>query len=137
MDALLDSFLIGMPVLVTHFLAAVGIFVVGVAIYSAVTPFHELELIRKGNVAAGVSAAGATLGLALPITGALAGSVNLADLAIWSTLALVIQLLTFAIVALIIRRQVDSITKGELASALLLASVQIAVGLINAAAVRG
>lgn len=137
MQAVFDSFTSGMPVLVTHFLAALAIFVAGVVIYNRVTPFHELGLIRAGNNAAGVSAAGATIGLALPIAGALAGSVNLPDLLLWGAFAVVLQLLTFVIVAVVIRRLVDSIARGEMAPALLLAGVQIAVGLINAAAVRG
>ena len=137
MGAVFDSLIAGMPVMVTHFLAAIGILVAGIAVYNAVTPFHELKLIRAGNAAAGVSAAGATLGLALPIAGALLGSVNLYDLLVWGAVALVIQLLTFAVVALIIRRLVESIARGEMAPALLLAGVQISVGLINAAAIRG
>jgi len=137
MGAVIDSFIAGMPVMLTHFLAAILILVAGIAIYNAVTPFHELKLIREGNSAAGVSAAGATIGLALPIAGALAGSVNLYDLAVWGTVALVVQLLTFAVVAAVVRRLVESITRGEMASALLLAGVQISVGLINAAAMRG
>jgi putative membrane protein len=137
MGAVIDSFIAGMPVMVTHFLAAILILVAGIAIYNAVTPFHELKLIREGNAAAGVSAAGATIGLALPIAGALAGSVNIYDLAVWGTVALAVQLLTFAVVAAVVRRLVESITRGEMASALLLAGVQISVGLINAAAMRG
>ena len=137
MGAVIDSFQAGMPVMVTHFLAAIGILLAGIVIYNAVTPFHELRLIRAGNAAAGVSAAGATIGLALPIAGALAGSVNLYDLAVWGTVALVVQLLAFAIVAVAVRRLTDAITRGDMASAILLAGVQISVGLINAAAVRG
>ena len=137
MGAVIDSLLAGMPVMVTHFLAAIGILVAGIVAYNAVTPFHELKLIREGNAAAGVSAAGATIGLALPIAGALAGSVNLYDLLIWGTVALLVQLFTFTIVAAIVRRLVEAITRGEMAAALLLAGIQISVGLINAAAVRG
>ncbi|MGQ0677293.1 MAG: DUF350 domain-containing protein [Rhodospirillales bacterium] len=137
MGAVIDSLIAGMPVMVTHFLAAIGIFLAGVAIYNWVTPFHELKLIREGNAAAGVSAAGATVGLAMPIAGALAGSVNLFDLLVWGTVALAVQLLTFAVVAAIVRRLVEAIVRGDMASALLLAGVQISVGLINAAAVRG
>jgi putative membrane protein len=137
MSAVFDSLVAGMPVMLTHFLAAIAIFVLGIAIYSKLTPFHELELIREGNSAAGVSALGATLGLANPIAGALAGSVNLLDLVLWGLAALVVQLLTFVIVAVVIRQLVEQINKGEMASALLLAGVQVSVGLINAAAVRG
>jgi putative membrane protein len=137
MGAVIDSLVAGMPVMVTHFLAAIGILVAGIAVYNAVTPFHELKLIREGNAAAGVSAAGATVGLALPIAGALAGSVNIYDLLIWGTVALLVQLFTFVIVAALVRRLIEAITRGEMAAALLLAGVQISVGLINAAAVRG
>jgi putative membrane protein len=137
MSAVFDSLVAGMPVMLTHFLAAIAIFVLGVFTYSKLTPFHELELIREGNSAAGVSALGATLGLAIPIAGALAGSVNVFDLVLWGLAALVVQLLTFVIVAVVIRQLVEQINKGEMASALLLAGVQVSVGLINAAAVRG
>lgn len=137
MAAVIDSLIAGMPVMVTHFLAAVAILVAGIFVYNAITPFHELKLIRDGNSAAGVSAAGATIGLALPIAGALAGSVNIYDLLIWGTVALLVQLFTFVVVAAIVRRLVEAIARGEMASALLLAGVQISVGLINAAAVRG
>jgi len=135
--AVIDSLIAGMPVMVTHFLAAIAILVAGIFVYNAITPFNELKLIREGNTAAGVSAAGATVGLALPIAGALAGSVNIYDLAIWGTVALLVQLFTFVVVAAIVRRLIEAIARGEMASALLLAGVQIAVGLINAAAVRG
>ncbi len=137
MGAVIDSLIAGMPAMVTHFLAAIGILVAGIAVYNAVTPFHELKLIRAGNAAAGVSAAGATVGLALPIAGALAGSVNIYDLLIWGTVALLVQLFTFTVVAALVRRLVEAIARGEMASALLLAGVQISVGMINAAAVRG
>ncbi|MBL8706012.1 MAG: DUF350 domain-containing protein [Rhodospirillales bacterium] len=137
MSAVFDSLVAGMPVMLAHFLAAIAIFVLGIAIYSKLTPFHELELIREGNSAAGVSALGATLGLAIPIAGALAGSVNVIDLVLWGLAALVVQLLTFVIVSVVIRQLVEQINKGEMASALLLAGVQVSVGLINAAAVRG
>jgi putative membrane protein len=137
MGAVIDSLVAGMPVMVTHFLAAIAILVIGIAVYNAITPFHELKLIREGNAAAGVSAAGATAGLALPIAGALLGSVNLYDLLIWGTVALIVQLLAFVVVAVLVRRLVEAITRGEMASALLLAGVQVSVGLINAAAMRG
>jgi putative membrane protein len=137
MGAVIDSLVAGMPVMVTHFLAAIAILVIGIAVYNAITPFHELKLIREGNAAAGVSAAGATVGLALPIAGALLGSVNLYDLLIWGMVALIVQLLAFVVVAVLVRRLVEAITRGEMASALLLAGVQVSVGLINAAAMRG
>lgn len=137
MGPVIESLMAGMPVLIAHFLVAIAIFVAGVFVYTRITPFNELALIRQGNAAAGVSALGATLGLALPIAGALAGSVNLFDLVVWGTLALVIQILTFVVVSLAIKRLVESIMREEMAAAILLAGVQVAVGLINAAAVRG
>lgn len=137
MGAVFDSLMAGVPVMIAHFLGAIAVFVLGILVYNWLTPFHELNLIRQGNSAAGISAAGATLGLALPIAGALAGSVNLLDLLLWGLAALVIQILTFVIVSVAIRRLVDAINRGEMAAALLLAGVQVSVGLINAAAVRG
>src|SRR5262249_35966404 len=42
----------GLPVLLLQFVICIVLLIVGVAIYTMVTPFRERELLRQGNVAA-------------------------------------------------------------------------------------
>ena len=44
-------------------------------IYVKVTPYDEIDLIRKGNVAAAISLSGALLGFAMPVANVIAHSV--------------------------------------------------------------
>ena len=67
MDAVIQSFLSGFPVLVLHLAVTLGMLGIGVTIYHLVTPYHELRLIRNGNTAAALSISGAIIGLAIPL----------------------------------------------------------------------
>jgi putative membrane protein len=112
----------------------VALLVIGVAIYMAVTSFRERELVAQGNVAAGIVLGGAVLGLAIPLAALLATTSFVVDIIVWGVVALVIQLITLGIVALMLRRLRGMIEAGNVAAALILAAAQIAVALINAAA---
>jgi putative membrane protein len=115
--------------------AAAGIFtLVFKQIYQAVTPYRERDLIRQGNVAAAVALAGALIGYVLALASALAHTVSLPEFAAWATLAGVIQIVAFTVVRMVVMPDVKArIEAGEMASAVYLASVSIAVGLLNAA----
>jgi putative membrane protein len=103
-------------------------------IYQAVTPYRERDLIRQGNVAAAVALGGALIGYVLPLASALSQTVSLPEFAAWATLAGVIQIVTFVAVRMVAMPDVKArIEGGELSAAIYLASVSIAVGLLNAA----
>ena len=55
MEAVLQSFLNGFPVLLMHFSVTLLMLVAGAVIYQMITPFNELDLIRGGNIAAALS----------------------------------------------------------------------------------
>jgi putative membrane protein len=105
-----------------------------VACYTWFTPLRELALIRAGNTAAATSLGGAVFGFALPLASAIAHSVSLVDLAVWGVIALVVQLLTFALLRLGMRDLPRQIEAGQLSVAMFAAIVSVAVGAINAAA---
>ena len=46
--------LAGLPAFLTYFFLSLALLVVFLAIYLAVTPYSELQLIRQGNAAAAV-----------------------------------------------------------------------------------
>lgn len=137
MDAVLQSFLVGFPVLLMHFVVTIAMLAVGVTIYIWITPHKDVALVRAGNVAAAISLSGAILGLAIPLAMSMSVSVNVADIVIWGLLTLVIQLIVFRLADLILRDLSARIEAGEIAAALLLSAIKLAVAVITAAAVSG
>jgi len=137
MDGAIQSFLSGIPFLLTHFGVTIVMLVVGAFIYIKITSHDEMALIREGNNAAAVSLSGAILGLATPLAFCMANSVNVYDIVIWGLVTLVIQLVTFWIIDLWLRDLSKRIEDGQVGTAILLASVKLAVASINAAAISG
>ena len=124
MDAAIQSFLAGIPFLLSHFGVTVLMLVIGVFIYMWITSHDERKLIREGNTAAAVSLAGAILGLAIPLAFCMASSVNVYDIVIWGIVTLVIQLATFWIIDIWLRDLSKRIEEGQVGTAILLVSVK-------------
>jgi putative membrane protein len=124
----------GLPLLIIQVIACAVLLGIGVTIYIGLTPFRERQMVASGNAAAGTVLAGAILALALPLATMLATSVTLIDILVWGVVALVLQLLTLGIVALAMRNFRGMIESGNIAAAITLAGAQIAVALLNAAA---
>ena len=137
MDAMIQSFLTGFPVLLLHFAVTLSILAVGVWLYMLITPHQELALIREGNTAAAVSLSGAVLGLAIPLAFSMSVSVNVLDILIWGVLALAIQLACFWGMDRLMGELSQRIDEGELGPAILLAGVKLSVAAVNAAAISG
>ena len=137
MDAVLQSFMAGVPILLLHFVLTLLLLMIGVLIYMKTTPYHELDLIRDGNTAASISLGAVLLGLAIPLAFAMAESVNTLDLLIFGVLAIVLQLVAYRIADLVIRGLPARIVAGEISAAIWLAAVKLSIAAINAAAVGG
>lgn len=99
----------------------------------AVTPHHEVTLIKAGNTAAAVSLGGAVLGFTLPLASAIVHSVSLLDMAVWSAVAVGVQLALFLIATVVLRTLSRHIEDGNLAAGITLATASITIGLLNAA----
>ena len=127
MDAAIQSFLAGIPFLLSHFGVTVLMLVIGVFIYMWITSHDERALIREGNTAAAISLAGAILGLAIPLAFCMASSVNVYDIVIWGMVTLVIQLATFWIIDVWLKDLSKRIEEGQVGTAILLVSVKLAV----------
>jgi putative membrane protein len=127
----------GVPVLLLHFTVTLLLLGAAMFIYLMITPFREHYLIIHGNVAAALLFAGAILALALPLAAMLAKADLLIDLVIWGIVALLIQLLAFGVACLFIRDLRHQIEAGNIAVAIALAGGQLAVAVINAAAISG
>jgi len=135
MDAVIQSFLTGFPVLMLHSSVTLAMLAVAVFIYIKITPYNEIALIRGGNTAAAVSLAGAILGLGIPLAFSMASSISIWEILIWGPVTLFLQLIAYRITSLLLKDLPRRIIDGEIGPALVLVSIKLAVAAINAAAV--
>jgi putative membrane protein len=122
-----DDFLI-------YFALALVIFIGFTWVYAKVTPYRELELIRKGNTAAAITLSGAMIGFILPLASVVENSVNIVDMLIFAALAGIVQIVVFVVGRKLLPGLPDSIEDGNVAKATLIAAMAICVGMLNAAA---
>ncbi len=130
-----QDYLSTLPFFLAFFLVALLLLAAFAAVYMAITPHRELRLIREGNVAAAVSLAGALLGFAVPLASVIENSVSLVDMTIWGLVAMAIQVLTFLIARLLLPDLVRQIEADRMAPAVFVATISLAVGLLNAACI--
>jgi putative membrane protein len=132
MNALLES-LMGLDKFAMYFASSLVMMGVFIAVYLRVTPYHEIELIRAGNVAAAASLSGSVIGFALPLASAVIFSASLQDMLMWGVIALIGQLVGYFVVKLLIPHLTADIPEGKLAPGIFLGAVSIAIGILNAA----
>ena len=135
MDPVIQSFLVGFPVLILHSSVTLAMLAMGVFFYIKIPPYDEIDLVRAGNSAAAASLAGAIIGLAVPLAFSMSSSVTIWEILIWGPVTLFLQLIAFRLTDLMLRDLPKRITDGEMGAALLLISIKLAVAAINAAAV--
>lgn len=123
----------GLGTFALYLAAAVTAEIAFVFLYMALTPHHEVTLIKAGNTAAAVSLGGAVLGFTLPLASAIVHSVSLLDMAVWSAVAVGVQLALFLIASVVLRTVSRHIEDGNLAAGITLATASITIGLLNAA----
>ena len=133
-SAILDALGSGLPMLLLQFVLVLALLVAGIFIYMAITPFHERELLRNGNPAAATVLGGALVALAVPLAALLATTGALLDILVWGVVAVLLQLLTVAIVSHLFRGMRVMIEAGQVAGAIPLVAAQLSIGLLNAAA---
>jgi len=121
-----DDFLVYLAVSLAYFAAYL-------AVYVRITPYPELELIRRGNVAAACSLSGSLVGFAVPLPSAVAHSENLIDMALWALVAMAVQVAAYVAVKLMIPEIARDIVDGKIAQGIFLGALSLAVGLLNAA----
>ena len=134
---ILQSVKSGLPFLISHFFTAVVIFVSGLWVYTKVTPMNELELIKDGNIAASLSFAGACVGISIPLAVCLSSSVNIADIIVWGSIAVILQLICFKVVDFFLKDLSLRIIDGEIGISIVLVGFKLSIAVLNAAAVAG
>ena len=129
------DYLATLPAFGAFFLASLLLLAIFVVLYSLSTPHRELRLIREGNLAAAISLSGAVIGFVLPLASAIQNSINLVDATVWGIVALVVQIVAFLVLRLAVPTLVRQIEAGDLAPAVIVATMSVAIGVLNAACV--
>ncbi|SFL92543.1 DUF350 domain-containing protein [Marinobacter zhejiangensis] len=103
-------------------------------VYPLVTPHKEWQLVREErNTAAAIAFTGAILGFSIALSGAAAFSGSFLDFLVWATIALVAQIVAYAIVWLMIPGLSKRLVEREISAGVLAGGTAVAVGLLNAA----
>ena len=132
---IVKSLELGLPILLGHLLLTVLIWIATLVISFWITPYHEVREIRAGNISVAISAGGAALGAAIPLSFCLAGAVNGWDIVIWAIPVMLIQLSAFWLTQLLIPDLSARLDEGDIAAALFLLFFRIGFACINAAAI--
>jgi putative membrane protein len=108
--------------------AALALLAVCITLYLWMTPYKELELVRRGNAAAALSLGGAVLGLTLPVGSAIFFTHDLVEMMRWGAIGCAMQFLLFQIM----RKHAKDIETGNVAAGVLLFCLSLSTGLLVA-----
>ena len=86
-----QAFATGFPVTLLHAGVTLAMLVLGAVVYSLLTPYKEVQLIREGNAAAAISLGGVVIGLAAPLAVSLSASPSVLELVIWGVASTAVQ----------------------------------------------
>ncbi|MBY5991924.1 DUF350 domain-containing protein [Ferrimonas balearica] len=132
---MISDSLAGLIPFMTYFGTGLLAMVLFKVLYALITPFDEWQLVKKDfNTAAAISISGALVGFTLALASAAKNSIAYTDFLIWAVIAMAAQLLAFTVVRFILMPTIVSkIENNQIAGAVVLAGVNIGVGLLNAA----
>jgi len=117
------------------FVTTVALVLLFLVLYAKVTPYDDYQMIfAENNTASALGFGGAIVGLCIPLHSALVHSISYIDFVIWAGVAIVVQLLFASIMTRFGGKySVDKhIQDGNIAVGILMASLSIAIGLLNA-----
>lgn len=131
---MLTPLLATFPAFAAYFAASVGLLILFLFVYTAITPHREIALTRAGNPAAAAALIGATIGYVLPLASVITHAVSLLDLVLWGAIALIVQISTFfAVKLLLLPGLAYRIESGSVAHGVAVGGLSAAVGVLNAA----
>jgi len=134
MQLILDS-LAGLLNFSLYFSVSIVLLFAFKILYAFVTPHDEWKLVKEQqSTAAATGFAGAIVGFAIALAGAASNSESLLDFSVWAIVALIAQLLAFALLRFTFMPAIaERINNNEVSAGIMLAGMSIAVGLLNAA----
>ena len=118
-----------------HLILAAALLIAFFIIYTRVTPYNEVLLIRQGNHAATLSLGGALLGFSATIASSLMHTADYQQFFAWAFGAMVVQLLAYVVTTRLLRMSKDQIESNNSAFGGLLGAIALSIGAINAACI--
>jgi putative membrane protein len=115
-----------------HLLTAAAMVLVFFVIYTRITPFDEVLLVRQGNQAAAFSLGGCLIGFAITIYSALVHTTDYYQFLGWGAGGMVVQVLVFSIATTLLKMSKDQIEANNKAFGGLLGAISLSIGIINA-----
>ena len=115
-----------------HLLTAVALVLVFFVVYTRVTPYDEVALIRQGNHAAALSLGGSLIGFSATIASSLMHTADYYQFAGWAFGALLVQIAVWVVTTRLLRMSRDQIEANNCAFGGLLGAISLSIGIINA-----
>jgi putative membrane protein len=115
-----------------HLFTAAALVLAFFVVYTRITPFNEVLLVRQGNGAAALSLGGALIGFSVTVASALLHTSDYYQFAGWALGAMLVQVLVFAIATSLLKMSKDQIEANNCAFGGLLGSISLSIGLVNA-----
>ena len=124
----------GLPAFLLYFTVGAALIFVFATGYIRLTAHDEMALVRQGNAAAALALGGNIAGFSIPLDRVIAQASHLADLALWAVIAAFVQFLIYAVMRMLVPDLSAQLAANNIAAGILLASVSVVGGLLNAAA---
>jgi putative membrane protein len=118
-----------------HLLSGFVLIAIFFAIYTKVTPFDEISLIRKGNTAAALSLSGALIGFSLTVGSSILHNDSFLMFLAWAAGAMAVQLICYVIMARSLPDMDAAIEGDNVAMGGLMAVSSLTIGIVNAACI--
>jgi putative membrane protein len=116
-----------------HLLSGFALLAAFFGIYTKVTPFNEIALIRQGNAAAALSLSGAGIGFCLTVVSSIVHNETFWMFFIWSLGAMLVQTAAYAFLTRMLPTMNQAIEANNVAMGGLMGAMSLMVGMINAA----
>jgi len=118
-----------------HLATAIALVMAFFVVYTRVTPYDEVHLIREGNGAAALSLGGTLLGFSVTVASALMYTGSYYQFLGWGAVGMVVQLLVFLVATRLLRMSKDQIEANNCAFGGLLGAISLSIGLVNAGSI--
>ena len=133
----LGSALSTFPNFLAYFALGGALTAIFLLLYVELMPQRDIALIREGNNAAAIALVGGLLGFVIPLASVIAHSAAIIELVVWGVIALLVQLGGFFAARLVLPHLPRAIEGGNVADAIFLAGLSVALGILDAACMAG
>lgn len=115
-----------------HLLTAAALVLAFFVVYTRITPYDEVALVRAGNGAAALSLGGSLIGFSATIASSLVHTAGYYEFAGWAFGALLVQLAVWVVATRLLRMSRDQIEANNCAFGGLLGAISLSIGIVNA-----